>query len=228
MANREYLTDGVAAMGRRTGELRDIIKQAADAPPNAPPTAASSGVPAGPQAMPPPGPTPASLRLRYHTSAKPDRLWAAHSARVANRTSQASTLESSALESLGEAREQFLPLRQLIELAYTTQRQTQSATALGENSATRPNLEYAKNLHNKNLERMVRIGTALSEAMTAQLPNADDAGQGQGNKAERERYEQAYQLWTTAQSAMHEVSNHLAEPCSTQCRRFWTMRLMHP
>lgn len=209
----EYLTDGVAAMGRRTGELRDTIKQAADAPPNAPPTAASSGVPAGPQAMPPPGPTPRQFAAALpHISKARSALGAAHSARVANRTSQASTLESSALESLGEAREQFLPLRQLIELAYTTQRQTQSATALGENSATRPNLEYAKNLHNKNLERMVRIGTALSEAMTARLPNADDAGQGQGNKAERERYEQAYQLWTTAQSAMHEVSNHLAEP----------------
>ena len=209
----EYLTDGVAAMGRRTGELRDTIKQAADASPNAPPTAASSGVPAGPQATPPPGPTPRQFAAALpHISKARSALGAAHSARVANRTSQASTLESSALESLGEAREQFLPLRQLIELAYTTQRQTQSATALDGNSATRPNLEYAKNLHDKNLERMVRIGTELSEAMTAQLPNADDAGQGQGNKAERERYEQAYQLWTTAQSAMHEVSNHLAEP----------------
>ena len=48
--------------------------------------------------------------------------------------------------------------------------------------------------------------------MTAQLSIDGGDGQAQDNGGERERYEQAYQLWTTAQSAMHEVSDHLSRP----------------
>lgn len=209
----EYLTDSVAAMQRRTEELRSAIKHAAEASSNAPPVPATGGAQTGPKAMQPPGPTARQFAAALpHVSEAVSALGGAHSARVANRTSQASILESNALESLGEAREQFLPLRQLIELAYATQRQTKSAAALDASSAARPNLQYAQVLHGKNLERMVRIGTELSEAMTAQLSIDGGDGQAQDNRGERERYEQAYQLWTTAQSAMHEVSDHLSRP----------------
>lgn len=132
--------------------------------------------------------------------------------------------EREAMTALVDARERFLDLRRLIDLAW--QDETRLAQVLTPNPEAEEPLEAedlleltpaAQELQDRNLDRARRLATALDDA-EAMLPDADDASAGapapdgpspEEVAAQRERLELAETYLLTARAAMGRASDGL-------------------
>ena len=145
-----------------------------------------------------------------------------------------------ALEALAAAREQFLDLRGLIELVYGEEQRVATLIAEPPREDTDPAaagqappvsggpsaheaMALGASLHERNLERTVRLGGMLSDALAEALaPGEQGSSAATGvtpaapaGGGERERLERAYELLRQAQDAMNEATGAFAEVTAT-------------
>ena len=125
---------------------------------------------------------------------------------------EASNAQARALTALAEAREQFLDLKGLIEVAHADEKRI--ASVLDEAKAS-PEYELAEfgpplhDLQQRNLQRLQRMGEMVDE-MEEQLAAAPPADEEAGNpEAERERLELAGGILALSESSMRGALDSL-------------------
>ena len=128
---------------------------------------------------------------------------------------QALIAQTEAITALTAAREQLLDLRGLLELIFALEKQIDNLLVASTTTTneTESSSSVVESLHGRNVQRMIRLGEVISDAMAAALvaesAETEDAA-GQSSAGERQRYEAAYDLWGAAIDEMHEVEALLA------------------
>jgi hypothetical protein len=120
------------------------------------------------------------------------------------------------LSALAEAREWFLDLRGLIELAYSDERRIEQVLAAEGDEAEAARREYLpaiRELQNHNIARAERLADKLEAAASAPpTPGPDGSMPDEETAAiQQQRFELAGQLLTLALARMDDVAMHLAE-----------------
>jgi Ca-activated chloride channel family protein len=120
------------------------------------------------------------------------------------------------LAALAEAREWFLDLRALIELAYSDERRIEQVLAAeGDEAeaARRELLPAIRELQNHNILRAERLGDKLEDAASAPPASRPDGSMPDEEAAEiqQQRFELAGQLLILALARMDDVKIHLGE-----------------
>jgi Ca-activated chloride channel family protein len=126
-----------------------------------------------------------------------------------------------ALVALAEAREWFLDLRGLIELAYSDERQIEQVLAAEGDQAEAARKEYLpaiRELQKHNIARAERLAEKLEAAASAPPAAPSDTGVPDAEAAEiqQKRFELAGQLLTLALGRMDDVAAKLAENAPVQ------------
>ena len=145
----------------------------------------------------------------------------------------AMTAQSTGINALQQALEMFMPLRELIELTHTREQQIANSTKALNDATRKETWPALRAGQDDNIERMVRLGKALSEASVKALeeerspapnaasgsaktpaaPSTDSAAQAAA--AQRQRLEQAYAIWTKARDHMYAAADAFAKPAHT-------------
>ncbi|MDD4268278.1 MAG: VWA domain-containing protein [Pirellulales bacterium] len=226
----EYLSDGQLAVTERTAELAARLQAGLDGE-DPPGTPDRGGAPVDAQA---------DRFLAAVRQAMPllnqgrEAFEAAGQALAAGEFRQAGDRQFEAIEALGDARERFLQLRGLIELAYARQAEIRGLLAAGQSGHSPPEEEHepepapppnakaarlARQLQSENLDRAERIAALLKEDIAALeaapatgplepgQPAADPADR---QTAERQRIESANKLLDSAKREMNAASEALA------------------
>ena len=156
-----------------------------------------------------------AAQLKFENAA--DALWA-------EQLSGALNAQREALEALAAAREYFLDVRGLIELVYTEERRVAALVAAqtpteddGGSESVPPApaaIALGAQLHERNLERTVRLGDEFVDAAIAVVEDGDAAASA-GTPAppggsEKELYEHAYELLRDAQDGMNAAGGTFA------------------
>jgi Ca-activated chloride channel homolog len=210
-----FLNDASHTLLERTQALSEQLKEGAAAP-QAEPAPAANTAPGkeGKQAL---SPAKMAAALPYFESAI-NAFTVANQARQTGNALDGLRAESKGVDQLAVAREVFAELRELIERAHASEQRVVTL-----NSKTEPDedpaqvLELVTHLHQSNIERMVRVGEELSAGMTKKADTGGAAEQG-GANPEAERMERGYNLWVTAQNAMHEATRALVVASSERDR----------
>ncbi|NKC15991.1 MAG: VWA domain-containing protein [Gammaproteobacteria bacterium] len=119
---------------------------------------------------------------------------------------QAAEAQEAALKSLGMARELFLDLRRLVELVYTAQNRLPALLAPEHPAPADTRQAILTATHGQNIERMIRVGALISEAMTATSTEQNPAPP----PPPKEHFERGYEQWVKTQQAMHRATAPLA------------------
>ena len=215
----EYLTEAQAQVEIRTRELHDGLATGLAAAGKSPTAETEQPAPAARDEQ--------EKLLKILREATPlvdvaqQAFESASAALGAAQFNEALIAQRTALEALATAREQFLELRGLVELVYGDQRRVAALIAPEDTDGStdgRPGgVPLGAALHERNLERAVRLNQMLADAMVeaqaSQSQAADGAetpvdplASGKGDQLER-----GYELLRGAMDAMHSASGAFAK-----------------
>ena len=234
---RKYLAEAQVRLESRTDELHAELASGLAAHDSA--AVANAGQPDQPGGF---EPTTLVARLRAATPMIGEArrgFEAAANALSAERFDEALEAQREALESLAAAREHFLDLRRLVELVYGEQRRVAELIA-DDTSRDQPGAANVPNpeppspgssrtsgadavtlgatLHERNVERAVRLGRMLSDAAVEARGPQEGASAVAPARGQDDRLERGYELLRRAMESMHAASRTFARIHPTPAR----------